>query len=421
MKIISKQALWLLIVFLAIFLTACQESSQEAQLSERLTASPFALPPTWTPTTTMEPTATPPIPITATISPMPLTQTSEWYIPPLDLHINSNNYLIYTTGKRGSEVYVIHLDKFGTPLKNKVLWWYTTAYIADIHLSPNGEKIAVWTSSEGGDNAYFFNPLNGIESLPEGARNIALWDDVPGGYYARYLGWISNSQGILFSQDGSTALIEEGKQTLLPYNPADYSHTRGADISPDGRYLVYSLSDSESGDAQDGTWLLDLENQTAKMIFDKSVNNLTWSPNGQWIAFTDEALMIMRPDGTDLQTIHPGRIRDSFPAWSPQGDALAFFASGPTSPGSGYDFDSNTYVAEIDAQGAVTVRPAIPGSEYGYIDPSWSPNGEFLLLVSGVQGDADIWLVNRNGNIIHQITTDGGPKRFPVWFQIKNP
>jgi Tol biopolymer transport system component len=62
----------------------------------------------------------------------------------------------------------------------------------------------------------------------------------------------------------------------------------------------------------------------------------------------------------------------------------------------------------------VTVMPlrAIPANA---VHPVWSPDGNSLAFESDLAGNWDIWMVNRDGTGLKQITHDSSNERFPSW------
>ena len=86
-----------------------------------------------------------------------------------------------------------------------------------------------------------------------------------------------------------------------------------------------------------------------------------WSPDGQWIAYHTQAdyypelgepgqgpemeIHLVRPDGTEDHRITVDRVEDSFPAWSPDGRFLMWSRHG------------ELVVARPDGSGMVEIGP----------------------------------------------------------------
>ncbi|KPK94326.1 MAG: hypothetical protein AMJ88_04100 [Anaerolineae bacterium SM23_ 63] len=111
--------------------------------------------------------------------------------------------------------------------------------------------------------------------------------------------------------------------------------------SPDGNKVAWFVAgnflDSES--SQLAIAVFDLESETAELMHvyepiggSEFVNNLAWSPNGEWLAFTTHSeppatgrapnLWVIRPDGSDETYIGEGTV----PVWRYDGENLAFQA-----------------------------------------------------------------------------------------------
>jgi TolB protein len=101
----------------------------------------------------------------------------------------------------------------------------------------------------------------------------------------------------------------------------------------------------------------------------------TWSPDGQWIAFTriqdqQANIMVMRSDGTEVRQLTTTGA-ESAPAWSPDGTHIVFMSrhlnteeeANTRSP----KYFSNIYVMRSDG----SERRPITSGPNNYEDPIW--------------------------------------------------
>jgi hypothetical protein len=114
-------------------------------------------------------------------------------------------------------------------------------------------------------------------------------------------------------------------------------------------------------------------NLTADLPADLSRGEPAWSPDGQWIAFTSSrgtagpgrgSIWIMRADGSAKRqlTVHPDNGFDLSPSWSPDGQHIAFQRGGIS-------------IVTV-ATGEVT-NLGLPGQP---TQPSWSPDGRHIAF-----------------------------------------
>jgi len=197
-----------------------------------------------------------------------------------------------------------------------------------------------------------------------------------------------------------------------------------------------------------------------------------WSPDGKFIAFDQgdsassrrRALMLIRPDGTDLHAVLDRGATDGSPAWSPNSSSLVFtsncLANAPPcwvttiwtvrladtalrqltfadpadslgqedsyypqwSPDGGsvaMQHGSRTHVYVVPATGGPLTRvdTALTGFEQGW-SPAWSPDGAELAFVGGLFSGPQLWLVNRDGSEARPIeVTIPGTLRIVRWAQ----
>ena len=101
-------------------------------------------------------------------------------------------------------------------------------------------------------------------------------------------------------------------------------------------------------------------------------------------------------DGANQTRLTVNRSIDIAPAWSPDGELLAY-----TSYKSGYP--------DIILQSIRTMRPPTNPAR-GTIDnqnflPAWSPDGSKLAFMSNRDGNMEIYIINRDGTNLRRVTT----------------
>ena len=108
-----------------------------------------------------------------------------------------------------------------------------------------------------------------------------------------------------------------------------------------------------------------------------------WSPDGEWLVYEDfvlgqdpdtheetyrGALVVVRPDGTDLHKITNYATRNGHPTWSPDSQEIAFTRGG------GQTGD----IWRMDADGANKV--ALTDTAVLEESPAWSPTGDSIVF-----------------------------------------
>ena len=130
--------------------------------------------------------------------------------------------------------------------------------------------------------------------------------------------------------------------------------------------------------------------------------NLDWSPDGTSIAFDENNRIktIVATGGSETQlTTGP----DFKPEWSPNGDKIAFYSE--------RDGNWDVYVMNRDGTGLVQLTDD-PASDFG---PIWSPDGTKIGFASTRDGDYEIYTMNPDGTGVTQLTHNSSDDGLIDW------
>jgi len=322
--------------------------------------------PTDRPTDTPTPTQTPTPTATATPTPTPS--------PPPPPPSATFGRLAFASNRDGNrEIYVVDLASGNVRrLTNNA----AVDYLPD--WSPDGSSIA-FTSSRTG--SYDLWTMNADGSNQQPAVTTSAWDDYPR--------WSPNGRRLALS---TTAVTDGVPNSEIFVWSADsgltqVTHTamedQWPDWSPDGR-IIYS-----EGSKRQSNWDLlvinpDGSGRTTLVGGPQADVKGTWSPDGQWIAFSritsdtngngalDEEdagdVWVGRADGSNLRQLTSGQWTFTL-AWSPDSKWIAYVLQ--------YDSNGNGVVDEGDRSDIWAVPlsgsavPLVQGP-YQNGDPSWT-------------------------------------------------
>ena len=136
-----------------------------------------------------------------------------------------------------------------------------------------------------------------------------------------------------------------------------------------------------------------------------------WSPDGQSIAFISsrsgrETIHIMNADGTNprqLLPVSPAYTTDYDPDWSPDGRQIAY-----SSDRTG---NFEIYVANLDTGVARQLTHGLANDE----NPSWSPDGDLIAFWSNRTGNQDVFVMNADGSGVRNLTNHPANDYWPDW------
>ncbi len=197
------------------------------------------------------------------------------------------------------------------------------------------------------------------------------------------------------------------------------------EISPDGRYLVFTNVSTLTQES----FLLRMDLQTGEII---NLTNMTsgaapvaddggrYSPDGTLIAFSSayaggSQIYVMRADGTSVRQLTDDDWANVGPAWSPDGRTLVYTSYRGDSSIADIEQPLSTktlplkdwYAVLLDVESGAGAALAWGGDRL-VLRPTWTPDGSAIAFLSvGPTGQPDIYLAGRDG-------TDPRPLQFTL-------
>lgn len=289
---------------------------------------------------------------------------------------------------------------------------------------PQAKDRIVYISYDGDD--YEIITMN-----PDGKEQRILTDN---NYHDSQPKWSWDGRRIIFTSNRTGnydlwIMFSDGRcQKQITDTPED---ELDPSFSPDGRMIAFvSYPENELSEI----YTMDLEtNEVKRLTYDPDVDGKpVWSPDGKKIAFVSnrsgkfEIYTMNAEDGSDQKAV-PGTkdvqgktyyVTEGVlggPAFAPDGAMLAF--SDSLVYWDGYNLPG-IVIVNTDGTGYRVLTPDDNLTTYRDSEPSWSPDGKYIVYMSSRSGLGELYRVNvENGEIVRlteNTTADGSPSWSPV-------
>jgi Tol biopolymer transport system component len=176
-------------------------------------------------------------------------------------------------------------------------------------------------------------------------------------------------------------------------------------FSPNGAQIAYRSN-------VDGAWQIyvsDLNGDNRRQITSGNANNYeaVWSPDGRRFAFVSDRfgskqIFVMNVDGSNQQPLTPDNVVSDDPSWS--SDDVIIYESNQ---------DGRFNIYQISPQGGTPVVLISRGDSSS--TPAWSPDGQRLAFEVLVRNVRHIWIANRDGSNLLPVTSQGNNNQRPAW------
>lgn len=218
---------------------------------------------------------------------------------------------------------------------------------------------------------------------PDGRRLVFVSDHTPPGLY------VMNADG-----SGKRALSQAG---LGPAYPV---------WSPDGSRIAFSSSRGGGSDI----WIVGADGSNPVQVTFFGAEAPAWTPDSKAIAYSDlsiGAIGLVDLDGLKRYqiTFPPSGGVDQFPAWAPDGSALAFVRSTATTT-------QHLYVLFAGDTIPKPITNFSIGSDW---TPAWAPTGRRLVFAHDFDYDFDLFIIEADGTGLQPLTSGPGLDFRPSW------
>lgn len=244
------------------------------------------------------------------------------------------------------------------------------------------------------------------------------------------------------------ATILHAQPVWTPANMIKYKRVASATISPDGRYVAYTIGtpemEGEKSEFVTHIWMASADGSANRQFTfgDKSCENPQFSPDNKWLSFTSarnsegkNQLFVISLQGGEAEQITKGKSSVGSYRWSPDGTRIAFLMAEPLSDQEEKDKkekrdmvvvdefkNADLYTVSLykDAKNAYPIKRLTKG-DFHITSLNWSPDNKTIAFTHQRHSAIDVWptsdisLVPSDSGAVRSLVKDAGYDGDPLY------
>ncbi|NQU52916.1 MAG: PD40 domain-containing protein [Bacteroidetes bacterium] len=229
--------------------------------------------------------------------------------------------------------------------------------------------------------------------------------------------WSPDGNKMIFSseRDGNSEIYimdayGNNQKRLTNNNTPDY-HQRW---SPNGKQIVYVSNE----DGNQEIYIMNADGSNKTNLTNSEINEMfpCWSPDGETILYCSEEnegwkIYRMNVNGENRVKVtdYSGSNWELYPQFSPNGKKIAYFTHEPINK------ISNIFVMNKNGKHSIQLT----NSDFVDEDPSWSPDGKFIVFQSNRTGNYQIFTMKTDGTEQTCLSNNKNNEYWPSWSWIQ--
>jgi Tol biopolymer transport system component len=217
----------------------------------------------------------------------------------------------------------------------------------------------------------------------------------------------------------SVAFAQDSHRLHVPPETAHNYDQAMVTWSPDGQQIIFQERPARGGNFS--LYLSDSHSRDPRLILEGKDGHLVhpaWSPDGNRLAFVlarqdifvvytleiDENLTDPGVNTQRMQPVTTPPHQSLFPAWSPDGQRIAFLRI--------HNGVEDVFVMDADGGNVRNLTNSPTSNDW---HPAWLPDGSGIIFSSDRDGNYNLYVMDADGGNVRRLTNGPGDKWAPNW------